>query len=77
LLSIVRGDADNNGIVNVSDAVYIQSYIFGNGPSPLPVTGTADVDCNGIVNVSDEISLIGCIFGGGPPPQTPCYHYDY
>jgi uncharacterized protein (TIGR02145 family) len=30
----VCGDADGNGIVNVSDAVYLISYIFGGGSEP-------------------------------------------
>jgi subtilisin family serine protease len=77
LLSVVRGDVDKNGIVNISDAVYIQNYIFADGPPPLPVKGTADANCDGIVNVSDEIYLIGYIFGGGPPPQAPCHRFDY
>jgi subtilisin family serine protease len=77
ILTLVRGDVDTNGVINIADAVYIQSYIFGGGPPPLPVMGTADADCSGVVNVADEIYLISYIFGGGPPPQTPCYHYDY
>jgi hypothetical protein len=73
---VARGDADNNGIVNISDAVYLENYIFGDGPPPQPTMGTADADCNGIVNVSDEVYLIGYIFGGGPAPLI-CYEYDY
>lgn len=28
------GDADRNGILNVADAVYLISFIFGCGPTP-------------------------------------------
>jgi hypothetical protein len=31
---LISGDADCNGIVNISDAVYLISYIFGGGPEP-------------------------------------------
>ncbi len=27
-------DADGNGIVTISDAVYMINYIFGGGPAP-------------------------------------------
>jgi hypothetical protein len=64
------GDADGNGVTNVSDAVYLISYIFGGGPPPDPLL-SGDLDCNGIVNVSDAVYLIAYIFGGGPPPCDP------
>jgi hypothetical protein len=64
------GDVDGNGIVNVSDAVYLISYIFGGGPPPDPLL-TGDVDCNGIVNISDAVYMITYIFGGGPEPCDP------
>lgn len=65
------GDADANDIVNISDAVYLISYIFGGGPAPDPVE-SADVDCNLIVNISDVVYLIAYIFGGGPAPCAAC-----
>jgi hypothetical protein len=69
--SFVCGDADGNGIVNISDAVYLISYIFGGGPAPLP-DSAGDADCNGIVNISDAVYLIAYIFGGGPAPCSSC-----
>jgi hypothetical protein len=68
--AFVCGDADGNAIVNVSDVVYLITYIFAGGPSPDPLA-TGDVDMNEIVNVSDAVYLIGYIFGGGPPPCEP------
>jgi hypothetical protein len=63
----VCGDADGNEIVNISDAVYLISYIFGGGPGPDPLQ-SGDCDCNDIVNISDAVYLIAYIFGGGPEP---------
>ncbi len=68
LLSVVRGDADNDGIIAISDVVYINKFIFGGGPAPTPDLLTGDADCNGIVTISDSVWLITFIFGGGPPP---------
>lgn len=64
------GDADNNGIVNISDAVYTIAYIFGGGQAPDPLC-LGDSDGNGIVNISDTVYLIGWIFGGGDAPHCP------
>lgn len=64
------GDADGNGIYNISDAVYLISYIFGGGPAPDPMC-LGDADGNGIVNISDAVYLIAYIFGGGPEPHCP------
>lgn len=67
----ICGDADGNGSVNISDAVYVLAYVFGGGPPPDPFL-EADVDCNGLVNISDVVYLIAYIFGGGIPPCALC-----
>jgi Zn-dependent metalloprotease len=66
-----RGDANVDATVNISDAVYLISYIFSGGPAPNPVT-SGDVDCNGFVNISDAVYLIAYIFSGGPAPGAGC-----
>jgi hypothetical protein len=69
--SFVCGDADGNGIVNISDAVYLIAYIFGGGPPPDPLL-SGDVNCDEIANISDGVYLIAYIFGGGPAPCAEC-----
>lgn len=61
------GDADGNGIVNISDGVFLIAYIFSGGPPPDPFE-SGDCDCNTLVNISDVVYLIAYVFGGGPPP---------
>lgn len=64
------GDANGDGMMNVSDAVALISYIFSSGPAPTPYpicSGDANCDCS--TNVSDVVLLIGYIFGGS---STPC-----
>lgn len=63
----VAGDADGNGIINISDAVFLIGYIFAGGPAPNPLS-SGDADCNAIVNISDAVYLILYIFSGGPAP---------
>lgn len=67
----VCGDADHSGIVNVSDAVYLISFIFGGGSAP-PTLESGDADCNRIVNISDAVYLIAYVFGTGPAPCASC-----
>jgi hypothetical protein len=55
------GDADSNGIINISDAVYIIAYIFGGGSAPNPLCN-GDCDENGLVNIADAVCLISIIF---------------
>ena len=65
------GDADGNGIITISDAVYLINYIFTGGPAPDPLS-SGDADCNGFISISDAVALINYIFAGGPAPCTVC-----
>jgi len=67
----ICGDADGNEVVNIADAVYLISYIFGTGSAPDPLE-SGDVDCNTIANIADAVYLISFIFGGGPAPCADC-----
>ncbi|HVP36791.1 MAG TPA: M1 family aminopeptidase, partial [Terriglobales bacterium] len=65
--TFMRGDANNDGKVTVSDVVYMISYLYKGGPAPSPL-GKADANCDGNVNVADVIYLINYLFKGGPLP---------
>ena len=65
------GDADGDGLANVTDAVYLLDYIFNSGPAPDPLLA-GDCDCNELVNISDAVYLIAYIFGSGPEPCADC-----
>ena len=67
----VCGDADANGIVNISDAVYLIQYIFSGGPAPNPLLA-GDANCDQVVNISDAVYLITYIFSHGPAPCAGC-----
>jgi len=62
------GDANGDGLVNVSDVVYIINYVFISGPRPVPLA-CGDSNDDGTVNVSDAVYLIGYIFVSGPLPD--------
>jgi len=69
----ICGDADGDGAVNVSDAVYIINFVFISGsPAPDPIEA-ADVNCDLTVNVSDAVYLINYVFiSGSPAPCSEC-----
>jgi hypothetical protein len=64
------GDANNDGDVNVSDAVYIINYVFVGGGEPQPVLACGDANDDGTVNVSDAVYIINYVFVGGGPPSN-------
>ena len=69
-VSYVCGDANGDGRVNVSDAVYIINYAFAGGPPPDPLC-VGDANGDGKVNVSDAVYIINYAFAGGAPPVQP------
>lgn len=75
-MAVMRGDADQNSVVNISDVVTIIAYIFGGGEIPDRTWILSDCDCNGLMNISDAVYLIAYMFGGGPAPKV-CFKYDY
>ena len=48
------GDPNNDGSVNVSDAVWIINFVFTNGPEPEP-WASGEVNCDGALNISDAV----------------------
>lgn len=64
------GDANRDGMVNVSDVVRIKNWIFCGGAAPDPLE-SGDVNCDGSVNVSDAVYIINWIFVHGNWPCDP------
>jgi hypothetical protein len=67
----VCGDADASGAVDISDAVYLISYIFSGGSAPDPLL-SGDANCSDNVDISDVVYLISYIFSGGLAPCSGC-----
>jgi hypothetical protein len=66
----IRGNADAEGTINLSDGVFILNHLFLGGPVP-PCLEAADADGNGKLNLSDAVYLFNHLFLGGPPPPEP------
>jgi surface antigen len=67
----IAGDVNEDGLVRVSDVVYLINYLFRNGPSPIPIYYAGDVNCSYSVSVSDAVYLVNYLFKGGPLPCEP------
>jgi hypothetical protein len=69
----VRGDADADGSLNVTDAVGILNFLFAAGEPP-PCEAAADIDDDGGVNVTDPVALLNFLFAAGAaiPPPAEC-----
>jgi len=65
------GDVDDNGRVDITDAVFIVNYIFAGGAAPDPMA-SGDVDCNARVDITDAVYLVNFIFAGGTVPCASC-----
>jgi hypothetical protein len=68
--SFVRGDANLDGRVDLSDAIYGLLYLFTGTPVP-PCLDAADSDDSGHITIGDAVYLLTYLYSGGPPPPAP------
>ncbi|MFH1699295.1 MAG: FG-GAP-like repeat-containing protein [Candidatus Zixiibacteriota bacterium] len=64
----IIGDANDDGNINVGDAVFLINHVFRGGDGPYP-TIAGDANCDESVNVGDAVFLINHVFKGGPGPD--------
>jgi hypothetical protein len=65
------GDANADAAIDISDVVYLISYIFSGGSAPSPLLA-GDTNCDDTVDISDVVYLIAYIFSGGAAPCAAC-----
>ncbi len=68
--SIMCGDVDGSGKVNILDVGYLIRYLYKGGPPPVDLN-MADVDNSGAVNITDVSYLINFLYKNGPPLICP------
>ena len=66
----VRGDANDDGEVDIADPVFILNQLFLGGPPANCETAT-DANDDGLRDLSDAIYLLGHQFLGGSSPPAP------
>jgi len=76
ILSIARGDANNNGTITIGDISCLQYYKFMGGPAPFPDSLLGDVNCDGQVTIGDINMLIDHLFISFNPLPLPCFEFN-
>jgi PKD repeat protein len=66
----LRGDANGDGRVDISDAIAILNSLFL-GTFHIDCQDAADVDDNGRLELTDTIRILNFLFLSGPPPEPP------
>ncbi len=72
-VTLLPGDLDNSGVLNIADLVALVDYFFITNISPLDIN-TADVDGSCEINISDLVYYVSYLFGApaGPNPVAGC-----
>lgn len=78
--ALENGDVNSDGDVDLSDAVYLLSWLFNGGPEPAPIAcataystmESGDSNGDGAVDVSDPINILSYLFSGGSAPADAC-----
>jgi hypothetical protein len=69
-----RGDPNDDGIINITDGIYILNFLFLGGETP-PCMEAANPNDDTVVNITDGIYVLNFLFLGGPdrlPPGVNC-----
>ncbi|MFN0057003.1 MAG: dockerin type I repeat-containing protein [Planctomycetota bacterium] len=69
-----RSDANNDGLVNIADAVRILSFLFGSSTVPVACRDAFDANDDGGIDIGDAVSVLGLLFASGilPAPGLTC-----
>lgn len=75
VLSIARGDADNDGFIDIEDITALIDYLYLTLEPLFPTVKLGDCDCDGIVDIADLTVLINYLYipNSGVMVTVPCY----
>jgi len=65
------GDCIRDSLIDLSDLVYLITYLFKGGPPP-DQQCRADVNCSGEIDLGDPVLLINYLYKGGTAPCFAC-----
>ena len=68
--TFVRGDCNDDGQNDISDAVFSLATLFQGGTAPA-CDDACDLNDDGRVNIADVIHGLSGLFSGGPAPNSP------
>ena len=66
---VLRGDANHDGSLNITDAIFFLVFLFRSGEAPYcePI---ADANHDGSLNITDAIFFLVFLFREGQPPEA-------
>jgi len=67
---IARGDVNDDRLVNISDPIYLNNFLYSGGPAP-PCLNQADANHDGALDGSDSAFILNWLYNGGPAPPAP------
>jgi len=65
-LDFIRGDVDQSGAVDLTDAIAGLAFLFEGGG--LNCEAAVDANADGLADLSDPVTLLAWLFGSGPSP---------
>jgi hypothetical protein len=65
-----RGDPNADGVIDISDGVFLLLYLFGDGLEPLCLE-SADGNSSGDLNAADPLHILNYLFMNGAAPPSP------
>jgi hypothetical protein len=65
-----RGDSNADGIVNITDGIFVLNFLFLGGDDP-PCMEAANANDDAVINITDGIYILNFLFLGGPEPPEP------
>ena len=68
--SFIRGDVNDDGVRDITDAVTILLFLFVGGVE-IRCEKAADIDDNGVLEISDPVVLLSSLFVTGAPIPPP------
>jgi hypothetical protein len=66
----IRGDANGDGVLDISDPLRILGYLFLGDPEP-PCLDAADSSDEGELSISSALRVLFFLFQGGASPPAP------
>ena len=67
VMTYLPGDVNEDGMVDLADAIFELNYLYRNGPAPT-LLSIGDVTCDGVIDMGDAVYLLNYLFKGGPTP---------
>ncbi len=64
------GDVTFDGNIDIADLTALVTYLYLDGPLPLPVPQSGNFDCQGNIDISDLSTLVSYLYLSGP--ACPC-----